>query len=583
MSKKMLTKKNLLQLAWIIYALTSILVWVPQIDHLLTKDYEEITKHISLDDDWEIRINDQDFSGISLDSFHFPAVSTGDEITMERTLPDNWDLEQMALRIYIRHSAVNVYINDDLIYEYGHDRVEQNKTVGSGFQFVNFPSEYAGQKLKIELYVSENKVFSKLNSVRLYPWRNAFRVIMTENRLPLFFGGFLFIFGLAVCIITIFAIVFSKKYIRLLCISAFSLCMGLWTMCYYRVLLVYAIPLYSISLMEYVAFYIAPIPLLLYLREDVINLGNKAFRMFYRVLLLAYIAAFGIAMALHSADIVHLAAVLPYMVIFLVLCLGFSFIVVVLNFKGSKLQNRLYQVGMLIVVVCIGYDLVGYGSDRYFGHSSLMAVKGVSSIGVMAFIFILFVSFYIEMTQKMMLETERNSLIKSAYTDELTKLHNRRYCMEYMDKIEEEKDSDYTVICFDLNNLKIVNDTYGHGKGDLLIKNSADVLRETFEDYGIVARIGGDEFISVIPTADREKIDRLMERFGANIQKKNRQAGDLNISIACGFAIGKETEKGIEKVYQLADNRMYEHKKQMKKEAMDKAKPDSERMGEGGK
>ncbi|MCM1256985.1 MAG: diguanylate cyclase [Roseburia sp.] len=583
MSKKALTKKNLLRTAWIIYALASILVWVPQIDHLLTKDYEEISNYLSLDDDWEVRINGDDFPGVSLDSFHFPAVSTGDEVIMERTLPDDWDLEQMSLRIYIRHSAVNVYINDALIYEYGHDRMEQHKTVGSGFQFVNFPSEYKGQRIKIEFYVSEDKIFSKLDSVRLYPWKNAYRVIMTENRLPLFFGDFLFIFGLVVCIMTIFAIVFSKKYIRLLCISAFSLCMGLWTVCYYRVLLVYAIPLYAISLMEYVAFYIAPIPLLLYLREDVINLGSKIFRMIYRVLLLAYLAAFGTAMALHSTDKVHLVTVLPYMVAFLVLCLGFSFLVVVLNFKGSKIQNRLYQVGMLIVVVCIGYDLVGYGSDRYFGNSSFLAVKGVSSIGVMMFIIILFASFYIEMTQKMILETERNSLIKSAYTDELTQLHNRRYCMEYMHEIEEEKNSDYTVICFDLNNLKIVNDTYGHGKGDILIKSSADVLRETFEDYGVVARMGGDEFISVIRTADRGKIDRLMERFGVNIQKKNRQAGDLNLSIAWGAATGKESEKGIEKVYQLADNRMYEHKKKMKKEALDKQQPGSKHMGEGGK
>ena len=51
--------------------------------------------------------------------------------------------------------------------------------------------------------------------------------------------------------------------------------------------------------------------------------------------------------------------------------------------------------------------------------------------------FILVVSFYMNLTRKLMWETERNSLIKSAYTDELTQLHNRRYCMEYINKIKE--------------------------------------------------------------------------------------------------------------------------------------------------
>lgn len=565
MRKKMFSIKNLIRAAWILYALTSIVVWVPQIDRLLTKDYDLISRHVSLDDSWNIAINGENFSDVSLDTFHFPVVSTGDQIEMERILPEEWEFKEAVLRLYIRHSAVHIYIDDTLIYEYGFDRMEAHKTVGSGFQFVNFPDEYKGKTIRIQLCVAEDKIFTKLDSIRLYPWENAYRVIMTENRLPLFFGGFLFIFGLAVCIMTIFAIVFSKKYLRLLCISVFSLCMGLWTVCYYRVLLVYAIPLYSISLMEYIAFYMAPLPLLIYLREDVINLEKKVFWIIYQVLFISYIAAFGIVMALHSFDIVHLVAVLPYMVLFLGGGLLFSFIVVIMNFKGSKAANRLYLLGMLIVVFCIGYDLLEYGSDRYYGDSSFLAGKGVSSIGMMTFIFILFLNFYMEMTQAMMQEAERNSLIKSAYTDELTRLHNRRYCMEYMHELEEKTAFDYTVICFDLNNLKTVNDTCGHGKGDVLIKSAADVLRETFGDYGVVARMGGDEFICVIPIADREKIGEMMEQFQANVRGKNRQMKDLHLSVACGFAMGKESDKGIEKVYQMADNRMYENKKEMKK------------------
>lgn len=565
MSKKIIFPKNLLKFLWIVYAIASIIVWVPQIDRLLTKDYDSISEYVSLDDDWEIEINHDMFHSVSLDSFQFPAVSKGDSIVMERKIPEEWGIAETVLRLYIRQSAVRVLIDDGVIYEYGADRVEAHKTVGSGFVFVDFLKEYKGKKLKIELKLAEDKVYTKLDSVRLYPWKNAYRVVMTENRLPLFFGGFLFIFGLAVCIMTVFAIVFSRKYIRLLCISVFSLCMGLWTVCYYPVLVIFAIPLYSISLMEHIAFYMAPFPLLLYLHRDVVNLENKVLRTLYRVLLIAYLAVFAVAMGLHTFDIVHLAAMIQYMMVFLILCLIFSFIVVVMSFKGSKDQNRIYLLGVLVVVVCIGYDLVGYGSDRYFGNSSFLAVKGVSSIGVMGFIFLLFLSFYIEMTKNMMQEAERSYLIKSAYTDELTRLYNRRYCMKYLNEIREKKTFDYTIFCFDLNNLKTVNDTFGHGKGDILIKSAGDVLTETFGNCGVVARMGGDEFIAVVHTADREKIEELKETFLKNISKKNRQIKDLHMSIAWGFALGNEIKQDIEKVYQIADDRMYENKKEMKK------------------
>ena len=55
-----------------------------------------------------------------------------------------------------------------------------------------------------------------------------------------------------------------------------------------------------------------------------------------------------------------------------------------------------------------------------------------------------------------------------------------------------------------------------------------------------------------------------MERFQQNIHRKNDQVKDLNLSIACGYASCLEMEADIEKVYQMADDRMYEHKKQMK-------------------
>lgn len=555
--------KTLLRILWILYALVSMLIWMPQVDRLLIKDYSTMSQYISLDDSWEITIGDDTYYDVSLNDFRFDTIRKNDEIIMQRKLPDDLGISDGALRLHIRQSAVRIYIDDDLFYEYGYDRISQGKTVGSGYQFINFPNEARGKTLTIHLYQSEDKVFSKLDSIRIYPWENAFRLLMTENRIPLFAGCFLLIFGLVTMTITIFALAYSLKYIRLFCVSIFSLLIGLWTMCYYNVILIFSIPLYSISLLEYLSFYLAPIPLLIYMREDVRNLKQRLLRYCYRTLFIVQTAATACMILLHALDIVHLAATLPYMQLFIVCDLVYFIFIEILNLKSSQLIDRLLLIGMLITGACLSYDLISYCSIRYHGSTPL-TLRGVAPVGVVIFIAILICSFYISLTQKLMHETERNFLLKSAYTDELTQIHNRRYCMEYMNKLRETGDLNYTIICFDLNDLKKTNDTYGHTRGDILIKSAAEAIQETFEAHGIVARIGGDEFISILHTTVNEEVTKLLTQFQAVVDRKNQEITDLNMSIAYGYASCSKEECNIDKVYQTADDRMYEKKKQQK-------------------
>ena len=316
--------------------------------------------------------------------------------------------------------------------------------------------------------------------------------------------------------------------------------------------------------MEYIALYLAPLPMIVYLWEDIKNLNNKFISILYHAIFAIQVTATAVMLGLHTFDIVHCPATLKYMQILIICALVFAILVELISIRLNNTSNKLFLFGIVIVACCILYDLATYYNRRYFG-GTLPNIRGISSIGIVIFIFILIVSFYISLTQKMMQEKERDFLIKSAYTDELTQIHNRRYCIEYMNKIRESKSSDYTIICFDLNNLKTVNDTLGHAKGDILIKSAADVIAKTFENHGIVARMGGDEFIAVLDTALHEEIAKLMEQFRINILHKNQEVEDLNMSIAYGYASSTIKEYDIDKIYQIADDRMYENKKKMKK------------------
>jgi len=92
------------------------------------------------------------------------------------------------------------------------------------------------------------------------------------------------------------------------------------------------------------------------------------------------------------------------------------------------------------------------------------------------------------------------------------------------------------------------------------------VIDKSFSANGVVGRMGGDEFISIIATSDVKRIEQLIEKFKANIQEANKENPDLGLSISYGYATNKDVE-GVEpeKVYHIADERMYAYKQKVKK------------------
>lgn len=559
------SRKTVLKTVFILYALLSVYFTTRFIDGMFSSEYSAISRYLTLNDAWDVTINDDTWQGVTLDTFRFAPVNKGDTIIMERTFPADTDCTGHALLLQIKQTAVTVSIDEEPIYQYGLERIERNKTVGSGYLPVDLPDDYAAKKLTLAYTVAEDKAFSRFEPIRVYKWKNIYRILLTENRIPLFLGCFLTIFGLVTCCITFLAMLFSEKFTRILCVSLFSICIGLWTLCYYNVLLIFSMPLYTITLLEYLTLYLAPIPLVIYMREDVLALNRPVMYAVYRVLLAVQILATSVFFALHTVDLVHCAATLKYMQVLILCHLIYSVIVESMNLRISrKAVHRLFLIGMLVLSGCVCYDLVFYYFNRYLGVA-ISSTKGIASVGLVIFIAMLLISFYLDMTQKMMQEKERDFLIKSAYTDELTQIHNRRYCMEYMNRVKELEEQDYTVFCFDLNNLKTTNDTYGHAQGDILIKSAAEVIVNAFEPHGIVARMGGDEFIAIVETNDSEKISAMIGEFTGNIAQKNAKIPDLHLSIAYGYASCSPKEHNIEKIYQLADDLMYENKQMMKK------------------
>jgi diguanylate cyclase (GGDEF)-like protein len=133
----------------------------------------------------------------------------------------------------------------------------------------------------------------------------------------------------------------------------------------------------------------------------------------------------------------------------------------------------------------------------------------------------------------------------------------------YGEKIKEN----ITVVSFDLNNLKKINDNEGHEAGDIYIKTFADSLKKIFEDNKYLGRIGGDEFVVILD----ERINEIEKHIKAlnvlfEMKMKNMEC-KFEASFAYGLANTKnDNNNNIKELIELADGRMYNNKQEQKKQ-----------------
>ncbi|MBP5180422.1 MAG: GGDEF domain-containing protein [Clostridiales bacterium] len=163
-----------------------------------------------------------------------------------------------------------------------------------------------------------------------------------------------------------------------------------------------------------------------------------------------------------------------------------------------------------------------------------------------------------------------NSVLDAmAKTDELTGLYNRRGFLEYArDQITKpENAGKKALICYaDMDNLKYVNDKFGHDDGDFALREIANILRDAFRENDIIGRMGGDEFIVFALTQISDYENQIKERI-ENITKKHNEVADKPYPIEmstgiCEFNCG--TEIDIHEIIDKADEKLYTEKKEKK-------------------
>ncbi|MGE5678261.1 MAG: HD-GYP domain-containing protein [Pseudomonadota bacterium] len=151
------------------------------------------------------------------------------------------------------------------------------------------------------------------------------------------------------------------------------------------------------------------------------------------------------------------------------------------------------------------------------------------------------------------------------YKDRLTGLYNRDFFEEELSRLDCERQLPMTVIMGDLSGLKLINDAFGHEMGDRALKRVAELMKRAFRKEDIVSRVGGDEFVALLPQTTEKVAEGIVRRI------KNDCAANplefIKISISFGVATKIVGDEDIHDIYKRAEDRMYFNKLTESKEA----------------
>lgn len=175
-----------------------------------------------------------------------------------------------------------------------------------------------------------------------------------------------------------------------------------------------------------------------------------------------------------------------------------------------------------------------------------------------------------EMIEKISIEiTERKraeeALRKMSIMDELTGIYNRRgffTLAKQQIKMADRMKKKVYLLYSDLDGLKWINDKYGHSEGDIALLEIANILKKTFRESDIIARLSGDEFVVLAMETKKTNPEKLIKRLNKNIEEHNLRRGtDYSLSLSTGFSIyDPDKPNSIEELLAAADKDMYESK-----------------------
>lgn len=231
--------------------------------------------------------------------------------------------------------------------------------------------------------------------------------------------------------------------------------------------------------------------------------------------------------------------------------ISFVFPLVIFLVFADKARFRI-QVGLMAVVIAMSvYSVATASAD---------AVTDVLYKVIVYTVMMFLMNFYLIYLQRKY-EKMHDQFLTGSIKDDLTRVFSRGVIdviLDYVELLYQSKGTDYVIIMVDLDNFKMLNDEYGHVMGDVVLRNTADCIKQNMREDDFVICYGGDEFVVVLLDTTIESAAAIFNRI--ENATNGMQLLELKAAVSRGYARRSEC-KNPQDALILADQRMYENKK----------------------
>ena len=463
---------------------------------------------------------------------------------------DNWVVTTgIGIQFRSLHQLVKVYADDTLIYEATVSNKIFGSTVGARVNTIEVPQGTTVVRVVLTS-VYKNIDFYEPE----FTFGSVYNLLNQRFRNSIVGGSISFIsiiLGFVLIILCVISYNGIMKDTSMLFFGIFAVMLGVWLYNETDLALLIFPDRGTGSLISYTLLLLLGVPYVLYISEY-LNVKDKR-SSYLLIIICLFMAAIGI--------IGHVTGIYEYKQsswlnhISLVLCIIYTAWAIIWRMRNFGFDRRVITsvIGGMILMVSFITDLVAYVQEQQENDV-------VGKVGLLLYIIMLSIQGFAETLDAIQEGKMADFYKNQAKIDEMTKFYNRRGL-----DVWEKENTDFTgiaVVAIDLNNLKYVNDNYGHGKGDEYILWAAEVIKRSFGSMGRCYRLGGDEFAVIVNKSYTKRIASRIKRL-KNIDKTHRYE-IKNTGIAVGVAYYESDDEKFDEVYKRADKAMYEDKKKMK-------------------
>ena len=488
----------------------------------------------------------------------FPFEIEG-QFVMENTLPQVYGDQFLIIKCY--YEDVQVYIDGKQVFQsFDNYLFGVASDVGKKEIHVLMKPEYSGKNIQLVINLQKSLYGAEVYGIFIST-RSGFAVYTIKNQwLQITFAIILMFTGIIESMIGIHFILRKSLILRKLSFEAlvfagfFSILSSVWLICQTRLLYIIFGNQSGFAILEIIVFLLMPLAFFELIRAvnfRVSFFDNLVDGILGLLILILFFAC--LAGACDWGQII----VVGHFIDLIVVLFGAYYSYSSIKEEKRRSERRLIAVGNLIFLAVCLISLAMYINSIDSNYNVFIV------FGLIVYISTQVGIIYRRIGLKVEEEAELVQVKEFAYTDELTRLTNRRYFYEEINAMEErELMRDTTIVYIDVNRLKYYNDNMGHDAGDELLIGTADCLRQAFSDCStsVISRIGGDEFIVMLLTSESDlnkRIDLFKTR-AANWKGKFIDGLTASVGVA---SIRDYPDASIEDLCKYADDNMFFEKK----------------------